>query len=184
MKRGNTFITAFALLLALFAIFVTSAPTTNTLTIRADKVTPDYDLTYFPAPLISTSTSKALILAEGASAAADRMQITVCTGPLIYYGECMAIQIEKDGCIDFHAGGKYDDSISSIEVQTQGALCRVWEGHRCLEGDSTWLNEGDMSRDRVKFAPFNDTVSSLGCYWDPRGVTGVWEAGFADGGFV
>jgi len=180
MHRSNAFAMAIAFALACFALLVTSAPATNTLEQRAGRiVTTNYTVIYYDEP---SSGAASGVFAEGtlaATASTTFMNVVVCTGPLIYYGECMMIQIDHDGCIDLIPDTKFDNTISSVEVLTQNALCMVWTGHRCIDGDSTWLNEGDQSRDRVKFAPWNDTVSSLGCYWDPRGVTGTWESGYA-----
>jgi hypothetical protein len=135
----------------------------------------DYTLTYFDEPLnppLNTSNLSPLMLA---ATAGSQMTMVLCTDTPIYYGNCITISLDKDGCVDFPEGNAFDKTISSIEIKTMTALCRMWRSHLCAGDDAAYLNMGDTSRDLVHMSDWSDQISSIACYWDPRGVTGVWE---------
>ena len=138
----------------------------------------DYTLTYFDDPSSSAEDTTVNGVVALAATTAATMKLTVCTGTPVYNGDCIKLTLQGAGCIDFPAGSKWDNSISSIEVETMNSLCRIWRGHAC-SGDgaqTTYLNEGDTSRDKIKMSDWNDDISSVACYPDIRGVTGDWNS--------
>jgi hypothetical protein len=153
------------------------APALNDISRRAETlIYRDYTITYFDEPSVDTSPAVGEVLALAATVA-EPMQVVMCTDTPIYFGKCMTISLVRDGCVDLTEGTTWDNTVSSIEVKTLGALCRIWRDHKCegAETRTTYLNEGDTSRDKVKLTQWNDDISSVACYWDPRGVTGIWQ---------
>jgi len=155
----------------------------GTLARRAETIVyKGYTVTYFDTPSQSVpDTVVNGVPRLAATAAASYMRLVVCTNTPIYNGNCITLQLAEDGCVDFPVSSPWDNSISSMAVTTTNTLCRLYRGHSC--GDnvndpslSTYLNEGDTSRDKIKLQAWNNDVSSLACYWDLRGVTGEWNA--------